>query len=163
LEDPNGNRRDATVTLADRPDKPGTGFLGVGVEDRLSYPSLPFDVTIDSQRIGGPSAGLAFTLGLLDQLTPGDLTGGKEIAATGEISGDGTVSAIGGADLKSITVNRAGVKYFLVPVDNVAEAKSTAPPGLQIVPVRTLDDALAFLATLGGSGLPAPVAEPAAG
>jgi len=163
LEDPNGNRRDATVTLADRPDKPGTGFLGVGVEDRLSYPSLPFDVSIDSQRIGGPSAGLAFTLGLLDQLTPGDLTGGKEIAATGEISGDGTVSAIGGADLKSITVNRAGVKYFLVPADNVAEAKTTAPPDMQIVPVHTIDDALAFLATLGGSGLPAPVATPAAG
>ena len=104
LEDPTGQTRDATVTLADHPDKPGTGFLGVGADDRLSYPSLPFEVSIDSQRIGGPSAGLAFTLGVLDELTPGDLTGGKDIAATGTISADGTVGPIGGIEQKVTTV-----------------------------------------------------------
>jgi len=154
IEDSNGKRTDKTVTLADHPDKPGTGFLGVAAVDRLSYPSLPFDVTIDSQRIGGPSAGLAFTLGLLDQLTPGDLTGGKEVAATGTISPDGTVGEIGGIQQKVTTVRRAHVKYFLVPVEDAADARGASPGDVQIVPVHTLDDALTFLATIGGQGLP---------
>jgi PDZ domain-containing protein len=157
IEDPAGTRRDATVTLADHPEKPGTGFLGVGANDRLVYPSMPFDVSIDSQRIGGPSAGLAFTLGLLDELTPGDLTGGKDIAATGTISPDGTVGQIGGIEQKVVTVHRAHIPYFLVPTEDAADAQKNAPSDVQIVPVHTLDDALAFLATLGGSGLPAPV------
>jgi len=155
IEDPNGNRRDATVTLANHPDKPGSGFVGVGADDRLDYPSLPFDVSIDSQRIGGPSAGLAFTLGLLDELSPGDLTGGKEVAATGTISADGTVGEIGGIEQKVTTVHRAHIPYFLVPADDAPAAQKSAPSDVQIVPVHTLDDALAFLATLGGSGLPA--------
>jgi len=158
VQEPAGASRDVAVTLAEHPDKPGTGFFGVGVEDRLDYPSLPFDVSIDSQRIGGPSAGLAFTLGLLDELTPGDLTGGKEIAATGTIAADGTVGQIGGIEQKVITVHRAGIRYFLVPVEDAPEAMRAAPSDLTIVPVHTLSDALQFLTTLGGSGLPPPVA-----
>ncbi len=158
IEDPAGKRRDTTVVLADHPEKPGTGFLGVGADDRLNYPSLPFDVSIDSQRIGGPSAGLAFTLGLLDELTPGDLTGGKEVAATGTISPDGTVGEIGGVEQKVTTVHRAHIPYFMVPAEDAPDAMKNAPSDVKIVPVHTLDDALAFLATLGGSGLPAPVA-----
>lgn len=160
LQDPNGKPRDVSLTLGDHPDKPGTGYVGVSAEDRLSYPSPPFDVSIDSQRIGGPSAGLAFTLGILDELTPGDLTGGKHVAATGEIAADGTIGEIGGIEQKVITVDRAHVPYFLVPVENAADAEKAAPPDLKIVPVHTLDDALAFLSTLGGSGLPAPVTPP---
>ncbi len=160
IENSSGQKRDATVTLADHPDKPGTGFLGVGATDRLSYPSLPFDVTINSEQIGGPSAGLAFTLGVLDELTPGDLTGGKDIAATGTISADGTVGEIGGIEQKVTTVHRAHIGYFLVPVENAADAEKSAPPDVKIVPVHTLDDALAFLSTLGGSGLPPPVTTP---
>jgi PDZ domain-containing protein len=156
VEDPNGNRRDTSVTLANHPDKPGTGFLGVAAEDRLNYPSLPFDVSIDSQRIGGPSAGLAFTLGLLDELTPGDLTGGQEIAATGTISPDGTVGEIGGVEQKVTTVHRAHIPYFMVPTEDAPAAQKNAPSDVKIVPVHTLDDALAFLGSLGGSGLPAP-------
>jgi PDZ domain-containing protein len=160
IEDPNGQKRDETVTLADHPDKPGTGFLGVGATDRLSYPSLPFEVSIDSQRIGGPSAGLAFTLGVLDELTPGDLTGGKDVAATGTISADGTVGEIGGIEQKVTTVHRAHIPYFLVPVEDAPDAEKNAPADVKIVPVHTLDDALAFLSTLGGSGLPPPVTTP---
>jgi Lon-like protease len=156
IEDSTGKRRETTVTLGNHPDKPGTGFLGVGADDRLDYPSLPFDVSIDSQRIGGPSAGLAFTLGLLDELTPGDLTGGKEVAATGTIAGDGTVGEIGGVEQKVTTVHRAHIPYFMVPAEDAPAAQRNAPSDVQIVPVHTLDDALAFLATLGGSGLPAP-------
>jgi PDZ domain-containing protein len=159
VEDPNGNRRDATVTLGSHPDRPGTGFLGVGADDRLSYPSLPFDVSIDSQQIGGPSAGLAFTLGILDELTPGDLTGDKDVAATGTISPDGTVGEIGGVEQKVTAVHRAHIPYFLVPAGDAPAAQKSAPSDVKIVPVHTLDDALAFLKTLGGSGLPAPVAQ----
>jgi PDZ domain-containing protein len=163
IEDPNNQRHDATVTLGNHPDKPGTGFLGVTPGDRLSYPSLPFDVSINSQQIGGPSAGLAFTLGLLDQLTPGDLTGGKHVAATGTISDDGTVGEIGGIQQKVAAVHNAHVPYFLVPVENAPDAQKVAPPDVQIVPVHTVDDALNFLKSIGGSGLPAPVQQPAPG
>jgi PDZ domain-containing protein len=163
IEDSTGKRRDATVTLGNHPQKPGTGFLGVGAEDRLTYPAMPFDVTINSQQIGGPSAGLAFTLGVLDELTPGDLTGGKEVAATGTISADGTVGEIGGVQQKVTTVHRAHIPYFMVPTEDAPDALKVAPPDVKIVPVHTLDDALAFLSTLGGSGLPPPVAAAATG
>jgi len=158
IEDPSGHHRDETIALAEHPDKPGAGYLGVGAEDRLVYPSLPFDVSIDSQRIGGPSAGLAFTLGGLDQLTPGDLTGAHEIAATGTISPDGTVGEIGGVEQKVVTVDRADIRYFMVPAEDAPAAQQNAPSDVKIVPVHTLDDALSFLATIGGGGLPAPVA-----
>ncbi len=114
-------------------------------------------MSIDSQRIGGPSAGLAFTLGLLDELTPGDLTGGQEVAATGTISPDGTVGEIGGVEQKVTTVHRAHIPYFLVPAGDAAAAQKNAPSDVKIVPIHTLDEALAFLGSLGGSGLPAPV------
>lgn len=148
-------RRTVDVTLADNPKSPGVGFLGVGAEDRLDYPDLAVKVNVDSGAIGGPSAGLAFTLGILDLMTPGDLTGGNEVAATGTISPDGTVGEIGGIEGKVTAVSRQHVKYFLVPVEDADAAKAHAPKDLQIVPVHTLADALAFLSTIGGSGVPA--------
>ena len=84
-------------------------------------------MSIDSQRIGGPSAGLAFTLGLLDELTPGDLTGGKEVAATGTISPDGTVGEIGGVEQKVTAVHRAHIPYFMVPAEDAPAAQKNAP------------------------------------
>jgi Lon-like protease len=147
-------RRTVNLKLADNPKSPGVGFIGVAAEDRLDYPDLPVTVKVDSGTIGGPSAGLAFTLGILDLLTPGDMTGGKEVAATGTMSADGTVGEIGGIESKVTTVSRAGVKYFLVPVEDAAAAQAHAPKDLQIVPVHTLDDALKFLASIGGTGFP---------
>jgi PDZ domain-containing protein len=147
------------LTLGDNPDSPGVAFIGVGVSDRVDYPDLPVTVTVNSGAIGGPSAGLAFTLGILDLMTPGDLTGGKEVAATGTMAADGTVGEIGGIESKVTTVSRAHVKYFLVPVEDAPAAQAKAPRDVQVVPVHTLDDALNFLATIGGSGLP-PVSTP---
>jgi PDZ domain-containing protein len=155
----NRAQRTVELTLAENPDKPGVGFLGVGAQDRLDYPDLPVKVTVNSGAIGGPSAGLAFTLGILDLMTPGDLTGGKEIAATGTIAPDGTVGEIGGIESKVGTVSRAHVRYFLVPIEDAPAAQAHAPKDVQIVPVHTLDDALNFLATIGGSVLP-PVSVP---
>ena len=155
LEGSDGTKRSVQVTLGDNPDRPGVGFLGVSIKTRLVFPDLPAKVTVNSGDIGGPSAGLAFTLGILDLMTPGDLTGGNEVAVTGTIDSGGTVGAIGGIESKVLTVARRHVKYFLVPVDNAAAARAKAPKDLQIVPVQTLDDALGFLATIGGTGLPA--------
>ncbi len=114
---------------------------------------FPFDVAIDSGQVGGPSAGLAFTLAVLDALTPGELTGGVKVAATGEISPGGFVGEIGGLAQKTVAVNRSGAKVFLVPASQVDEARGAADAGLTVVPVTTLDDALAALAKFGGNGL----------
>jgi PDZ domain-containing protein len=151
--------RTVSLTLGESSQKPGVAFLGIAPTTRLVYPDLPIKVTVASGQIGGPSAGLAFTLGILDLLTPGDLTAGNEVAATGTIDVDGTVGPIGGIASKVTTVARQHVKYFLVPIDDADEAKAHAPKDLQIVPVHSLDEALNFLATIGGSGLP-PVSSP---
>ncbi len=119
--------------------------------DTITF-TFPFNVDIDSGQIGGPSAGLAFTLTLLDALTPGDLTGGVEVAATGTISPGGTVGQIGGLKQKTIAVMRTGAKVFLVPAAEIAEAQEAAKGSdLKIVGVSTLDEALAELASLGGN------------
>jgi PDZ domain-containing protein len=157
LEATDHTQRTVDITLGSNPgpERQGTAYIGVVLEPRLAYPDLPVTVTITSGGIGGPSAGLAFTLGILDLMTPGDLTGGKEVAVTGTIEADGKVGPIGGIDSKVLTVAHQHVKYFLVPVDDADEARAHAPADLQIVPVATLDDAVNFLLSIGGAGLPA--------
>ena len=118
--------------------------------------SLPFEVAIDSGKVGGPSAGLEFALSILDQLTPGELTGGGKVAVTGTIELDGTVGPVGGVPQKTVTVRRAGAKLFLVPKEQVAEAQAKATDGVEVVGVGTLDEAIEALAARGGdrSGIP---------
>ncbi|GGM07876.1 YlbL family protein [Nakamurella endophytica] len=157
--DRGGKRVDARVTLADAaktgaPAGSTQGFLGIGAVER---PKAPFTIKISLANIGGPSAGLMFTLGVIDKLTPGDLTGGRFIAGTGtmEIDDDkGTVGAIGGILMKEIAARDAGATVFLVPADNCAEALTRVPDGLQLVKVATLSDAMAALKTLAGGGTP---------
>jgi PDZ domain-containing protein len=138
------------------------GFIPVegGVHEDVGY-ELPVTATISSDEIGGPSAGLAFTLTLLDQLTPGDITGGHKIAATGAINLDGSVGNIGGLRQKTVAVKNSGASYFLVPADQVEEAELEARGSpLEVIGVSTVDEALTVLAGLGGdiSGIPAPPA-----
>lgn len=137
---------DRTVPLV-RGDQ-GQALLGVSLGVKLR---LPFDITIDSGDVEGPSAGLAYSLALLDELTPGELTGGKSVAATGEIDSGGKVAAIGGVAQKVVTVQRAGAKMFLVPRANYAEARARAGKKLDVRPVDTFDDAVRALASLPGS------------
>ena len=114
--------------------------------------SLPVKINIDSGQIGGPSAGLAFTLGLLEELTPGDLTGGVKVAATGTMSPNGEVGDIGGIRQKTVAVMRAGAKLFLVPADEAKDAQDVAKgSALRVVGVNTIDEALDELAKLGGN------------
>ncbi len=120
-----------------------------GVEEPLVGVSLinsfPIEVTISSGAIGGPSAGLMWALGLYDLLTPGDLTQGRTIAGTGVIGIDGTVYPIGGVGEKLAAAEDAGASVFLVPKDNLREARRVGDHGLELVVVQTFEDALAYL------------------
>ena len=124
----------------------GRPVIGVVVTQNASI-DLPLSVKINAGSVGGPSAGLAFALDLLEQLGR-DVDHGRRVAATGEIELDGTVAPIGGVEQKTIGVRRAGIHVFLVPAgDNAAEARRYAD-GLRIVPVKNFQQALQALATL---------------
>ena len=114
---------------------------------------MPFDVDINTGSIGGPSAGLAFTLSLIDRLTAGELTGGSDVAVTGTIGLDGSVGPIGGLPQKASAVAQRGIDLFLIPAaqsDADVEAARAAAPGLQIVPVADVFEALDALVAAGG-------------
>jgi Lon-like protease len=117
----------------------------VGVELRELFDNLPVKVTIETENIGGPSAGLMFALSIIDRLTPQDLTGGRRIAGTGEISIDREVLPIGGVAEKLVAARRQGATVFLIPADNCPDVHGRVPAGLRLVRVATLDDALRFL------------------
>jgi PDZ domain-containing protein len=148
VTDPKGQTRDEPVTLAARKD--GTAVVGVTIVTKDFKFNLPFDVHIDSADIGGPSAGLSFTTALIDELSPGELTGGHKVAMTGTIDLDGTVGPVGGVAQKTVAVRKAGAEYFLVPPLEYKEALSRAGPHLHVVQVSTLDEALAALGRIGG-------------
>jgi Lon-like protease len=109
---------------------------------------FPIKVTITVGDVGGPSAGLMFSLAIVDKLTPGSLTGGTFIAGTGTIEPDGRVGAIGGIQQKMIAARDAGAKVFLTPSDNCADATATAPDGLRVVRADTLHGAVTALDAL---------------
>ncbi|WIM99712.1 hypothetical protein ACTOB_003372 [Actinoplanes oblitus] len=112
-------------------------------------------VTVDVNGIGGPSAGLMISLGIIDKLTPADLTGGRIVAGTGTVDEAGKVGPIGGIPQKLHGAKASGATYFLVPAGNCAEARRNAVPGLPMAKVETVDDALAALTTIAAGGTPA--------
>jgi PDZ domain-containing protein len=135
-------------TIAD-PQDPKRSIIGVFVSPSATI-KLPFPVTIDAGNVGGPSAGLAFALDVLQRLGK-NVTHGRRIAATGEIGLDGSVSAVGGIEQKTIGVRNSGIHVFLVPAgENAAEARRYAH-GVRIVPVHSFRQALRSLATLSKS------------
>jgi Lon-like protease len=143
--------------LAPGEDPPRTiiGFRPIDTTTVTLPPGLTVQFKTDA--IGGPSAGLAFTLSLIDALTEGDLTGGLDVAVTGTIDVEGHVGAIGGLNSKASAVKQVGVKYFLVPVnqgadgdDGILRAREVVGDDVQIIPVATLQDALNALELLGG-------------
>jgi PDZ domain-containing protein len=143
---------------ADDPSRPIIGF--VPADTRTV--SLPFEVKISTTDIGGPSAGLAFTLALLDELTSGNLMGASRVVATGTISNDGSVGAIGALEQKAVAVKASGADLFLVPAgqsaDEMKRARHVAGSQVKIVQVATLDEALKVLRTNGGGALVATTA-----
>ena len=123
-------------------------MMGVLLDNNEPIIEFPVEVNIDSQNIGGPSAGMMFTLQIIDQLTPGQLTNGQRIAGTGTISADGTVGSIGGISQKVFGAIDAGAVAVLVPAGNYDEAVVAANGRIEIVRIETIDDALAYLETL---------------
>lgn len=158
LRDPAKATRTVQVELGQNPDDPEDprGYLGIVPATADLGVDLPFEVELDSGRVTGPSAGLAWTLGLIDRLTPGDLTQGSRVAVTGTIDLDGRVGPIGGVTQKLASAIRAGVKEFLYPADTapaeVRKLKKLAGSRIEIHKVATIDDALEVLVP---DGLPA--------
>jgi Lon-like protease len=124
-------------------DQPPRAIMGILVEPELD---LPVNIKIDTGSIGGPSAGLAFALDIIDELGPTDIDHGERVVATGELGLDGSVHEIGGIKQKTIGAREANADVFLVPDANAAGAQKYAD-GLRIVPVSNLDEALHALAT----------------
>lgn len=113
----------------------GRTVLDVFVDQRFR---LPFTIKIQIEDIGGPSAGQMFALGVVDKLTPGDLTGGRRIAGTGTIDAQGAIGPIGGIRQKMIGARRAGAQWFLAPAANCGEVVGHVPDGLRVVKTSTL-------------------------
>jgi Lon-like protease len=114
--------------------------------------TFPFDVKIQLQDVGGPSAGMMMALGIYDKLTPGDLAGGAHIAGTGTIDPSGAVGAIGGIRQKMYGARDAGASWFLAPQSNCDEVVGHVPSGLTVFAVKTLDDSLTDVKTIAAGG-----------
>jgi PDZ domain-containing protein len=130
----------------------GRPILGVEVQDQYQF---PFSVSIQIGQIGGPSAGMMFALGIINKLSTMNLTGGKFIAGTGEISANGAVSPIGGIQQKMIGARDAGATVFLAPAGNCSDTTGAVPAGLRVVKVSTLSGAVSALQNLK-AGKPVP-------
>ena len=127
---------------------PSRGMIGVLLGDVDAVPIFPIDVTIDAENVGGPSAGMMFTLEIINQLTEDDLTKGHRIAGTGTIQLDETIGAIGGMRQKVFGAIAAGAEYVLTPAANYDEAVEAAGDDIEVIRIETIDDALAFLDSL---------------
>ncbi|WP_432055125.1 YlbL family protein [Streptomyces sp. bgisy022] len=114
------------------------------------------EVELKLADVGGPSAGLLFSLGIVDKLngdgSGGDLTGGRVVAGTGTIDADGTVGPVGGVPLKTQAARRDGATVFLVPEAECADARAELPAGLRLIPVTTLKGAVDALVSLEKGG-----------
>ena len=145
----------ATETITPKENGQGKYILGVMLKYLFTF---PIDVEISLEKVGGPSAGMMFSLGIIDTVTPGDLTGGKHIAGTGTISPDGAVGPIGGIRQKLHGARAGGATLFLAPAANCGEVVGNIPDGLQVVRVETLAEARAAVERAASgqdtSGLP---------
>ena len=139
-----------TITLGKNDDR-DYGYLGIAVADA---PWAPFTIDFNLANIGGPSAGLMFSLAVIDKLTTGEVNGGKFVAGSGSISPDGRVGPIGGIIHKISTARDAGATVFLVPADNCDEARSAAGDTMDLLKVETLTQAVDSLEALSTGGQP---------
>jgi PDZ domain-containing protein len=128
----------------------------VPVSRRETFNGVAVSIGIDPNAIGGPSAGAALALGIIDKLTPGGITGGKTIAGTGTITPGGKVGPIGGIQQKVAAAVRAGATVFFAPASECADAKAAAPRSLTLISVTTLRSAVLALEAIksGSSAFP---------
>jgi PDZ domain-containing protein len=146
-----GHKVSVKLSSVREPNGKVVAFLGTVVATQPAY-DLPFPIGINPGDIGGPSAGLAWTLGIINRLSGGHLTGGRTVAATGTIDPDGGVGAVGGVAQKTVAVERAGASVFFVPAGdgNLAAARAQATPGLKVFAVTSLHQVLMDLVRMGG-------------
>ncbi|UGY93525.1 YlbL family protein [Streptomyces gobiensis] len=141
-EDPAGaaTKRVSITTTQAKDDKRAI----VGIQAGTAH-TFPFEIDIKLADVGGPSAGLMFALGIVDKLTPTELTAGTFVAGTGTIDAAGTVGPIGGVQMKTLAAREAGAKFFLTPEANCPTAAEQKPEGLTLVKVGTMDGAMKAL------------------
>ena len=137
-----GSAVELEVELVENPDEPGLPMIGI-VLGELREP--PFPIEIQAGDVGGPSAGMMHAIAIIDALTEGELTGGRVIAGTGTIDLEGNVGSIGGIRQKVVGAEAAGAEYILVPQGNYETALTAERESIEIVPVATLNEAIAFL------------------
>jgi PDZ domain-containing protein len=129
-----------TITTTTSPTDSSRAFLGITVGEVYR---APFHLEFTLGGVGGPSAGMMLSLGIIDKLTPGELNGGRFVAGTGTITPDGQVGPIGGIEQKLVGARRAGATLFLAPADNCAEVLHDGiPAGLTVAKVATLSQAV---------------------
>ncbi|MDP3968046.1 MAG: PDZ domain-containing protein [Nocardioides sp.] len=142
----NGNTRVREITTAPSPEDPDTAIVGIVIGPGYDF---PFDVGVRiDENIGGPSAGLIFSLAVYDTLTPGSLTGGRPVAGTGTLTEDGEVGAIGGIPQKIVAAQAEGAELFLVPPGNCAEALGAPGVGkdIELLRAETMSETVEALA-----------------
>ncbi|POH72316.1 signal protein PDZ [Arthrobacter glacialis] len=144
-----------TVSVTPKLGEAGKYLLGISTQNTFKF---PFEVKISLENVGGPSAGMIFALGIMDNLTPGELTGGKKFAGTGTIDPAGKVGGIGGIAQKMVGAQQNGADYFLAPGANCGDVVGHIPNGLQVIKVDTLEEAYDAVSLIGsgkdGSALP---------
>lgn len=144
-----------TVSVTPKAGKDGKYLLGIALQNKFTF---PFDVKISLSNIGGPSAGMMFALGIMDTLTPGELTGGAHFAGTGTIDPQGKVGSIGGIAQKMVGARNSGADYFLAPAANCGDVLGHVPDGLRVIKVDSLEQAYEAVSAIGagqdGSKLP---------
>ncbi|ERS49074.1 PDZ domain-containing protein [Corynebacterium kefirresidentii] len=137
-----GKKHEEEIELGENPHQKGQAMLGIAM---LSVPKDDIEVTYNLQDIGGPSAGMMFTLAVIDKLSEEDLTGGKFVAGTGTIQEDGKVGPIGGIQHKIAAAHAAGAELFLAPQDNCSEAAASDHGDMPIAEVSNLDEAVSTM------------------
>ncbi len=142
--------RDVSIVWGEHPEGFEGAYIGIDeIVPRIEDLSVAIDVSIDTGSTGGPSAGLAFALAIIDSLTEGELTGNQRIAVTGQIFVGGVVGNVGGVGQKAVAARSAGAVAFIVPEGLLEDAQAQAGD-MRVFGVSTLDEAIEALAELGG-------------
>jgi len=134
-----GSQISLTLTSAENPDDAGIAYVGISIAETFAG---EFDIDLTLEDIGGPSAGLVFSLGIIDKLTAEDLLDGRAVAGSGTINPEGLVGGVGGIRQKLIAAQGAGAELFLLPQAQCTQAEGYFPDGLTAVPVQNLAEAI---------------------
>ncbi|MEI7655809.1 MAG: S16 family serine protease [Actinomycetes bacterium] len=147
----------ATMKTIENPKHKGTSYVGIMID---TYAKAPFPIDFTLAHVGGPSAGMMFTLALIDKLTPGAMANNQHIVGTGTIDPTGEVGGIGGIAQKMISAKRSGASLFLAPSENCVDVIGHIPDGLQVVRVATLEDAVKAVTAYGRGSRSGPALSP---